>query len=32
MEEQGEKMDNFFEEWKGNTEQIDDVLVVGIRF
>jgi len=32
MKEQGQTIEDFFEEWKGNTEQIDDVLVVGIRF
>jgi ligand-binding sensor domain-containing protein/serine phosphatase RsbU (regulator of sigma subunit) len=32
MEEQGKTIERFFEEWKGDVEQIDDVLVVGIRF
>jgi serine phosphatase RsbU (regulator of sigma subunit) len=32
MEEQGKTIEKFFEEWKGDVEQIDDVLVVGIRF
>lgn len=31
MEVQKEKLDNMFEEWKGELEQIDDVSVVGIR-
>ncbi|PLX12791.1 MAG: hypothetical protein C0594_01955, partial [Marinilabiliales bacterium] len=31
MEEQKAILDERFEEWKGNTEQIDDVLVVGFR-
>jgi len=25
------KLDNFFEEWKGSLEQIDDVCIIGIR-
>ncbi len=29
--EQREILDNIFEEWKGNLEQVDDVLVVGIK-
>jgi ligand-binding sensor domain-containing protein/serine phosphatase RsbU (regulator of sigma subunit) len=32
MKEQGKTIEDFFEEWKGNMEQIDDVLVVGIKF
>jgi PAS domain S-box-containing protein len=31
MEVQKEKLDSFFEEWRGGLEQIDDVSVVGIR-
>ncbi len=31
MKTQQEKLDRFFEEWKGNREQIDDVLVIGLR-
>ena len=31
MEQQREKLDITFEKWKGNEEQIDDVLVIGIR-
>jgi serine phosphatase RsbU (regulator of sigma subunit) len=31
MEEQREKLDRAFSEWKGNLEQVDDVLVIGIR-
>jgi serine phosphatase RsbU (regulator of sigma subunit) len=31
MNEQKEKLDAFFETWKGITEQIDDVLVIGIK-
>lgn len=31
MEKQCETLDNTFENWKGDEEQIDDVLVIGIR-
>jgi serine phosphatase RsbU (regulator of sigma subunit) len=31
MEEQGEVLDHFFEDWKKNLEQIDDVCVIGFR-
>lgn len=31
MNEQKEKLENAFENWKGNTKQRDDVLVVGIK-
>lgn len=31
MTEQKEYLNNFFESWKGNNEQVDDVCVVGIR-
>jgi serine phosphatase RsbU (regulator of sigma subunit)/TPR repeat protein len=31
MEEQKEKLDQVFESWKGDLEQIDDVCVIGIR-
>jgi serine phosphatase RsbU (regulator of sigma subunit) len=30
MEEQEKRIDAFFTEWKGNREQVDDVLVIGI--
>jgi len=32
IDEQKEQLDRFFTQWKGNVEQIDDVLVIGIRF
>jgi serine phosphatase RsbU (regulator of sigma subunit) len=32
MKEQGEIIDKTFEEWRGNLEQVDDVLIMGIRF
>lgn len=32
MEEQQKELEKAFEDWRGNHEQIDDVLVVGIRF
>jgi serine phosphatase RsbU (regulator of sigma subunit) len=31
MEEQKSEMEKNFEAWKGNLEQVDDVLVIGIR-
>jgi serine phosphatase RsbU (regulator of sigma subunit) len=30
-EEQKKVLENYFEEWRGNLEQIDDILIVGIR-
>jgi len=32
MHEQGLLLDKEFEQWKGDTEQIDDVLVIGLKF
>ena len=32
MDKQKEILNNAFEEWKGKVEQIDDVVVIGIRF
>ena len=31
MKEQGTFLDTFIEDWKGKREQIDDILVIGIR-
>jgi serine phosphatase RsbU (regulator of sigma subunit) len=31
MPEQNNYLKNLFQEWKGNNEQVDDVLVIGIR-
>lgn len=31
MHEQRQYLDNFIEEWKGDVEQIDDILVIGVR-
>jgi hypothetical protein len=31
MAEQKEILNNAFENWKGNLEQIDDVVVLGIK-
>lgn len=31
MEEQNTTINNYFEEWKGDMEQIDDVCVIGVR-
>lgn len=32
MKEQRQKLENDFDTWKGNLEQIDDVLMMGVRF
>lgn len=32
MQSQKEKIDQVFENWKGNLEQIDDVCIFGVRF
>jgi len=32
MSEQQKLLDEYFESWKGNNEQLDDVLVVGLKF
>ena len=31
MKEQKQHLANFVENWKGNREQIDDILVIGVR-
>jgi len=31
MEEQKDYLDSFIDEWKGNMEQTDDILVIGVR-
>ncbi len=31
MEEQENELNTFFEKWKGNLEQIDDVCIIGVR-
>jgi len=31
MSEQREQLNGTIEKWKGNTDQIDDILVLGIR-
>jgi serine phosphatase RsbU (regulator of sigma subunit) len=31
MQEQEKHLDNFFENWKAETEQVDDILVIGVR-
>lgn len=31
MNEQGKLLHDYFEEWKGDHEQVDDILVIGIR-
>lgn len=32
MEEQKHELDLFFEEWKGERPQLDDIIIIGIRF
>jgi serine phosphatase RsbU (regulator of sigma subunit) len=32
IKDQNEQLESFFNKWKGNVEQIDDVLVIGIIF
>lgn len=32
MQEQKEKLNQVFEDWRGRLEQVDDVMVIGIRF
>jgi len=31
MSEQQKQLDHFFENWKGNNEQVDDVCVIGVK-
>ena len=31
LKEQEHHLDNFIENWKGGTEQVDDILVIGVR-
>jgi len=31
LKEQGQHLDSFIEDWKAGTEQIDDILVIGVR-
>lgn len=31
LKEQGHHLDNFIKDWKGGTEQVDDILVIGVR-
>jgi len=32
MPDQQEKIAGFYEEWKGEYEQVDDILMMGVRF
>jgi len=32
MIQQGEKMNEIFEEWKGDNPQVDDVTLIGVRY
>lgn len=31
MNQQKEKLDDFFQDWKGNHEQVDDVMMIGLK-
>jgi serine phosphatase RsbU (regulator of sigma subunit) len=31
MKEQGKRVESFFDSWRGDNEQIDDVCIIGIR-
>ncbi len=31
MDEQNEAISNFYDEWKGNFDQVDDILLMGVR-
>ena len=31
MDEQKKRLEKYFNDWKGNYEQVDDVLVIGIK-
>lgn len=32
IQEQEGLLDDYYEEWRGNHEQVDDVLIIGIRY
>ena len=32
MSEQKQKIDDFYREWKGEYDQVDDILLMGVRF
>jgi len=32
MEEQRDKITRFYEDWRGDNDQVDDILMMGIRF
>jgi hypothetical protein len=32
MLKQGEKLDQIFEEWRGEAPQVDDVTMIGVRY
>jgi hypothetical protein len=31
LKQQREELETYFEQWKGENEQVDDVLVIGVR-
>ena len=32
ISKQGKEIDSFFESWKGDTPQMDDVLLIGFQY
>jgi hypothetical protein len=32
MLKQGEKLTGIFEEWRGDNPQVDDVMLIGVRY
>ena len=32
MLKQGEKLNGIFEEWRGDSPQVDDVMLIGVRY
>jgi len=31
MDEQNEAISKFYDEWKGNFDQVDDITIIGVR-
>jgi hypothetical protein len=32
MLQQGERLNEIFEEWRGDSSQVDDVILIGVRY
>lgn len=32
MLQQGEKLNEIFEEWRGDNPQVDDVILIGVKY